>query len=164
MNGMGVSRRGFVIGIAAMALSGTAFARSESAASAKMFLQQIYASYLGNSSQAAKGIALADAATVRRYFSPGLASLILDDGTAAKKRGEPPALDGDPFVGAQDWDISDLSIDVKEAGAKATGTVSFVNGGKPEKIVLELLKVGDDWRITDIHWDSGTLRGLYRGK
>jgi hypothetical protein len=30
--------------------------------------------------------------------------------------------------------------------------------------VVELLKVGESWRIADIQWDSGTLRGLYRNK
>jgi hypothetical protein len=24
--------------------------------------------------------------------------------------------------------------------------------------------VGESWRIADIQWDSGTLRGLYRNK
>ena len=76
---------------------------------------------------------------------------------------EPPALDGDPFVGRQDWDISDLAIEVKETGAvKAIGTVTFMDSGKPQKVVLELLRSGNDWRIADIEWGSGSLRGLYR--
>lgn len=132
--------------------------------SAKSFLDQIYRSYLGNSAQNAKGITLANAATVKRYFSPGLASLILDDGAEAKKRGTPPTLAGDAFVGHQAWDIGNLAIDVKETGAKATGTVSFINAGRTEKVVLELMKVGEAWRIADIAWESGTLRGLYRQK
>jgi hypothetical protein len=47
---------------------------------------------------------------------------------------------------------------------KATGTVTFTNDGKPEKIVLELQRSGNDWRIADIDWDSGNLRGTFRRK
>jgi hypothetical protein len=61
--------------------------------------------------------------------------------------------------------VSDLSIDVKDTGApKTVGTVTFVNFGKPEKVVLELLRSGEEWRIADVEWDSGTLHGLYRRK
>jgi len=68
-------------------------------------------------------------------------------------------------MGHQDWDVSNLSVEVKDTGAfKAIGTVSFTNSGKPEKIVIELLRSGNEWRIADIEWDSGTLRGLYRRK
>jgi hypothetical protein len=43
--------------------------------------------------------------------------------------------------------------------------VSFTNFGKAEKVVVELLRVGADWRIADIQWDdAGTLRGLFRKK
>jgi len=166
MTPMTTSRRSFGLGLVLLAATpGSLLARpTEPASSARTFLQQIYRSYLGNSAQNAKGIPLENAATVKRYFSPGLASLILEDGAAAKQRGEPPTLDGDVFVGHQDWNIADLAIDVKEIGAKATAVVSFVNAGKSEKVVVELLKVGESWRIADIAWDSGSLRGLYRKK
>jgi hypothetical protein len=57
-------------------------------------------------------------------------------------------LDADPFIGSEDWDISNLAIEVTDAGAfKAIGTVTFMNFGKPEQVVLELLRSGKDWRI-----------------
>ena len=37
-----------------------------------------------------------------------------------------------------------------------------MNFGKPERVVVELLHSGKEWRIADVEWDSGTLRGLYR--
>ena len=102
---------------------------------------------------------------MRNHFTTGLAELILDDRAAAVKRGKPPALNGDPFIGRLEWDISDLSVDVKDtAGLKTVGTVSFLNFGKPEKVVLELLRSGNEWRIANVEWDSGTLRDLYRRK
>jgi hypothetical protein len=102
---------------------------------------------------------------VRSYFTWALASLILEDRAAAIEQGESPVLQGDPFTGRREWDISDFSIDVKDTSApKTVGTVTFVNFGKPERVVLELLRSGKEWRIADVEWDSGTLRGLYRRK
>lgn len=132
---------------------------------AKKFLGSIYQRYIGKSSATAGGIPLADAQSVRSYFTSGLASLILEDRAAVTRQGESPALDRDPFIGRAEWDISDLSIDVTDTRApKTVGTVTFNNFGKPEKIVLELLRLGKEWRIADVTWDSGNLRGLYRRK
>jgi hypothetical protein len=64
-----------------------------------------------------------------------------------------------------EWDISDLSIDVRDTGGfKTVGTVTFLNFGKPEKVVLELLRLGNEWRVADVKWDSATLRDIYRRK
>jgi len=102
---------------------------------------------------------------VRGYFTFALASLILEDRAAATKQGGSPALGTDPFIGRSEWDVSDLSVDVKDtAGFKTVGTVTFINFGKPERVVLELLRSGKEWRIADIVWDSGSLRRLYRRK
>jgi hypothetical protein len=145
-----------------------AFARTRRGAgehSAKKFLGSIYERYLGKSSAAAAGLRLTDAKSVRSYFTAGLAELILEDRSAATEQGESPALNRDPFIGLSAWDISDLSVDVKDtAGFKAVGTVSFLNFGKPEKVALELLRSGNEWHIADVEWDSGSLRGLYRPK
>ena len=173
MNNVGraaLSRRHIVAGFMVVivvavpaALTGKALARASHESAVKVFLSSIYQHYLGKSSGTAAGVELTNAKLVRSYFTVGLASLILEDRAAAATRGEPPALDGDPFVGHQEWDISDLSIEVKDTGAlKTTGIVTFTNSGKAEKVVLELLRSGKDWRIADIQWDSGTLRGLYR--
>jgi hypothetical protein len=163
------SRRSLLVGLVAFAVHPALPAVAAGAAgdtSAKTFLSQIYQNYVGSSSGPAKGIALAAAKDVRGYFTVGLAGLILEDRASAAKKGEPPALDGDPFVGHQDWNISDLAIDVKDkpAAAKAIGTVTFNNAGKLEKVVVELLRDGKDWRIADIKWDASSLRSLYRKK
>lgn len=151
------------LGFAVLLTAGLAYARV-APPTAKSFLASIYQAYIGNSAQSAKGIALDDADAIRRYFSPGLASLILDDNLAAGRSGNAIVLGNDPFVGHESWDIKDLSVEVKEIGAKAIGTVSFTNFGKPEKVVVELLKVGADWRIAEIKWGPLTLRSIYRRK
>ena len=158
------SRRSILSGLAAVAVAPVLPAHAAGDPSAKAFLQQIYQNYVGSSGGTAKGVQLAAAKEVRGYFTVGLATLILEDRASAAKRGEPPALDGDPFVGHQDWDISNLAVEVKDTGAKAIGTVTFTNSDKQEKVVLELLRSGKDWRIADIQWDSSSLRALYRKK
>ncbi|MBY0321033.1 MAG: YbjP/YqhG family protein [Reyranella sp.] len=98
---------------------------------------------------------------VDRFFAPDLARAIEADMREAKRRGEVPKLDGDPFVDAQDWDIDKLAISVKADGPKATGLVSFENQGKPTEITLDLVRTGMGWRITDIKSPSGKLSELY---
>ena len=161
-----LSRRAFALSLAVLAVPAPLLARpTDPPATAKTFIQKIYASYVGSAQKGANGVDLDTPADVKRYFTAGLASLILDDEAAAAKSGEPPILDGDAFIGHQDWDIADLSVDVKEAGSKAKATVNFTNFGKAETVVVDLLKVGADWRIADIQWnDASTLRGLFRKK
>jgi uncharacterized protein DUF3828 len=159
-----LSRRGILTGFAiALAALPVLPALAGAGSAAKAFLVDIYQRYVGSSAGTAKGISLNSVRTVRSYFTFGLASLIIEDRAAAAKRGEAPVLDGDPFIGSQDWDISNLAIEVKDTGAfKAIATVTFMNSTKPEQVVLELLRSGNDWRIADVTWESGTLRALYR--
>jgi hypothetical protein len=151
-----LSRRGILTGFTvALAALPVLPALASRGSTAKAFLADIYQRYVGSSAGNAKGISLNSVMTVRSYFTFGLASLIIEDRSAAAKRGEAPVLDGDPFIGSQDWDISNLAIEVKEMGAfKAIGTVTFMNSGKSDKVVLELLRSGNDWRIADVAWDA----------
>ena len=100
---------------------------------------------------------------MKRYFEPKLATLIIKDRNKAAKRGDVSTLDMDPFIDAQDWDISAFDIAVRDTGAdKATATVSFKNMGKPTTVVLDLVKLREGWRIADINWGrKPTLRGLF---
>lgn len=98
---------------------------------------------------------------VDRFFAPDLARTIEADMREAKRRGEVPKLDGDPFIDAQDWDIDKLAISVTTEGPRAIGLVSFENLGKPTEIMLDLVRTGMGWRITDIKSPSGKLSELY---
>ena len=123
----GLSRRGILTGFAiALAALPVPPALAGGGSAVKAFLADIYQRYVGSSAGPAKGISLNSVKTVRSYFTFGLASLIIEDRAAAAKRGEPPVFDGDPFIGSQDWDISNLAIEVKDTGPfKAIGTVTF---------------------------------------
>jgi len=132
-------------------------------AAARAFVAAIYETYVGRDGN---GIMLDDEKAIRRHFEPGLAALIVKDQKNAERRNEAPALDGDPFVDGQDWDIAAYTIAMADTGpGKATATVSFDNAGKPTTVVLELVKIKNDWRISDITWQHDgkpeTLRSLF---
>ena len=88
--------------------------------------------------------------------------MIIADRAAAAKRDEVPALDGDPFIDAQDGAITRLAVTTAMNGPdKATGSVTFRNFGKAKKLRLALVRLEEGWRIADIVWPEGSLRGLY---
>jgi hypothetical protein len=133
-------------------------------AAATSFVTKIYDAYKGKNT---KGIALNNDAQIRRYFEPPLAALIIKDENSAARRHEVGTLDGDPFVDAQDWEISTFDIAVNDvAPGKAVATVNFKNDDRPVKLVLNLVKVKNDWRIADIIADRDgqpeSLRGLFK--
>jgi Protein of unknown function (DUF3828) len=129
--------------------------------SAQSFVQAIYDQYKGKD---AKGVELTNDAAVRRYFAPALAALIIKDRRQA--RGEVGKLGADPFIDAQDWEIDSVQVALSDiAAGKARATVSFKNLGQPQTVILDLVKLKQDWRIADITWDrKATLRGLLTGK
>jgi hypothetical protein len=128
---------------------------------AQSFVQAIYDQYKGKD---AKGVELGNDAAVRRYFAPALAALIIKDRRQA--RGEVGKLGADPFIDAQDWEIDSVEVALSDiAAGKARATVSFKNLGQPQTVILDLVKLKQDWRIADITWDrKATLRGLLTGK
>jgi hypothetical protein len=129
--------------------------------SPKAFVDAIYQTYLGKDS---KGIALNND-VIRRYFEPKLAAVMIRDFNDAAKRNEVPELNGDPFIDAQDWEITNLQVAVKESGAdRAAATVRFQNFDKQITMTLDLVKLSADWRIADIKGPSGSLRALYKMK
>jgi hypothetical protein len=132
-------------------------------AAATAFVTKIYEAYKGKGS---KGISIDGDAAVRRYFEPSLAAMIVRDQKAAARRHDVPTLDSDPFIDAQDWEISGIDVAVTDAPPdKAVATVNFKNLDQPTKVVLDLVKIKSDWRIANITWQrdgkAETLRGLY---
>jgi len=127
------------------------------------FLATIYHQYEGKN---AKGVDIDGKKALSRNFEPSLVALIIADEAAAAKRGDVPELDGDPFIDAQDWEITDLKIAVKmDSADKATATVNFRNVKEPKSVTVQLVKLSVGWRIADIIWPGdGSLRGLYTDK
>lgn len=140
------------------ALSALPFEAHGQALSADTFVRGIYMPYLGEDF---KGQPFWQ---VSRFFAPELARAIEDDMREARRRGEVPKLDGDPFLDAQDWYIKDLAISVKADGPRAVGNVSFENLGRQIWITLDLVQTRAGWRIADIKAPSGSLSALYAQK
>jgi len=142
-----LTRRSLTLCLACAALITPAYAGD---ASATAFITAIYDSYKGKD---AKGTPLDSLRTIRHYFEPKLAALMASDRNAAARRNEVGALDFDPFVDAQEWDISTFDIVVSDATAgKAQATVKFINLGQAMTVVLDLVQVGNAWRIYEISW------------
>ena len=163
-----LTRRRLTLGAACAALTGPACAGDVSATA---FITAIYDSYKGKD---AKGMPLDGERTIRRYFEPKLATSMARDQKTAAQRNEVGALDFDPFLDAQDWDVATFDILVSDAIAgKAQATVKFVNSGRAVTVVLVLVqvgnadsnKVGNAWRIHDITWlqngKTETLRKIF---
>jgi len=124
---------------------------------ARAFVKRIYNSYVGPN---AKGLPLNESSTLQ-LFTPALQKFIAADAAQAAKRGEPPALNGDPFVDAQDWKITGLAIEVRDlTPGAAKATVRFKNAGKDVAVSLNLSHMDDDWHIDEIVGPSGSLRKL----
>ncbi len=154
-----LTRRAIMLGTCA-AIATPALAAD---ASAVMFVTAIYDAYKGKDGH---GVLIDNDRAVRRYFEPSLAALIRKDQTDAARRDEPPKLDGDPFVDAQDWEIAAFDIAVSDtAPGKASATVKFDNSGEQTTVALDLVKIKNDWRISDITWlrdgKPSTFRALF---
>jgi hypothetical protein len=133
-------------------------------AAATAFVTKIFDAYKGKD---AKGVMTDTEADLRRYFDPSLVALIVKDQKAAAKRKEVPTLDGDPFVDAQEWEIAAFDIAVTDVPPdKAVATVEYKNFDVPVKVVLNLVKIKNDWRIADIvstqQGRTQSLRGLFK--
>ena len=156
------------IAIALAALLALAAPVRAGEATPQAFLDSIYSRYHGNvNSKTGSGVRIDTPAQIRRYFAPDLAKLMIADETAAAKAGDVPTLDGDPFIDAQDWDISSLTIHIdNETKTTAHATVRFTNLKEPKSVHLDLVHTKSGWRIAEIKWsgDDTTLRGLYGKK
>jgi hypothetical protein len=121
----------------------------------KAFVTAIYQNFIG-----ADGI-LIDSPKARQVITPGLMKLIDADAKAAARRGQPPRLDSNPFIDAQDSDIKSFTVEVQDVGrARAVATVRFKNEAaiNDGPVSLALVKTADGWRIDDFRGDSGSLR------
>jgi len=139
-----LTRRHLLLGMTCAVVAAPALAAEQTA---QAFVAAIYEKYKGRNT---KGVPLDKDRDVRRYFAPALAAKIIKDSKDAAKRHEVGALDGDPFIDAQDWDIATFDIAVSEpAPGKAAATVKFTND-TPKVIVLDLVKLKDGWHIAKI--------------
>ena len=149
-----MKRRIFVLLLAALPVA----AQAQPQQSAQAFLESLYAPYR------TKGFRGQPYTQAERFFEPILARAMQRDYQLAQRNGVPPTLNGDPFVDAQDWEVSNLSVRATESGERATGIVSFTNFDKKKTLAVELVQTPGGWRISDIAGAGGSLRALYKVK
>lgn len=151
--------RWFALFAAFLFLSSPAAAQGNDA---KTFIENIYKQYLGKNTPS---IDFSSRAGLELYFTPSLAELIDRDSKEAEKKQDSPLLDGDPFVDAQDWEIKEPAVVTVQAGGDgkgATATAVFKNFGKPVTVRYALVMTPKGWRIDNVIWTEGNLRGLYQ--
>lgn len=69
--------------------------------------------------------------------------------------GEMGALDFDPYIDGQDFEIAALEIGEPEIeGELATVEVSFTNFGEPRAITYDLVFENGGWRVDDLYAES----------
>jgi hypothetical protein len=150
----------FTVAAAVSAVAAEKKAAKKEEGTPRAFLESIYKQYATPNSP---GVRIGSRAQLDRYFTANLAADIDRDFAAAKRKNEVPTLNGDPFIDAQDWDIKNVRITVgQDTSAAAVGTVAFNNYGEERTVRLNLVRTAYGWRIDDIRWREGSLRGLYR--
>lgn len=122
------------------------------------FLKSIYEPY---KKPGFKGQAYWEA---ERFFVTDLAEAIERDYEKAQKSSEVPALDGDPFLNAQDWNVHSVNYAVSEmrSAKRAVGAVALDNLGTPTLLALFLIETPLGWRIDDIVSHGSSLRAFFK--
>lgn len=110
-------------------------------------------------------------ALIEAVYAPYLSDQIPDDESAWRSaglnalykadedrtpEGEMGALDFDPYVDGQDFQLADLVIDEPAIeGDKATVKVTFTNMGEPREMLYSLVLEADGWKVDDLESLSG---------
>lgn len=153
------SRAGLVL-LGVFALSACQNTATAPDASPQAFLGELYSHYDGKGPGA--GLNYSEAAVLRRYFTPATIALIEADFARAAAADEVPALDGDPFVGSQEWDVTGLDIAIGKSAApdKTMAMVRFDSYGRQSEFRLDLELVNGAWKIADIDWGYDKLSAI----
>jgi type IV pilus biogenesis protein CpaD/CtpE len=84
----------------------------------------------------------------------------LVDMMARSQAANEPILDADPFVLAQDWQISAVAVstDAVSASSHAVVRARFVNIDQPREVLFDMVWEGDGWRVDNIRSEGFDLR------
>jgi len=76
---------------------------------------------------------------------------LYDADAAATPEGEMGTLDFDPYIGGQDWALTDFEVGKAEInGDAASIDVTFKNFGDVRNLTFELVMEGGGWKINDL--------------
>ena len=86
-----------------------------------------------------------------QFYSERLKGLVAANAAGATAENAPPVLEFNPFIGAKQALLRDLSIGTPVGNSEqAIVTVSFGNFGDISLLSLSLLKEADGWKVDDI--------------
>ena len=85
--------------------------------------------------------------------------------TARSEALNEPILDFDPIIGAQDYQLSDLTVTTEAAvqNSHAAVRARFTNIGAPQEIVFYTVWEGEGWRVDNITGADWDLRQIVAG-
>lgn len=84
------------------------------------------------------------------FRSEGLQTLYLED-EAATPEGEIGTLDFDPYIGGQDWGLTDFEVGEPVIDDEtATIAVTFKNFGEVRDLTYEMVMEDGSWKINDL--------------
>ena len=81
----------------------------------------------------------------------------------SRERNEPIAInDFDPIVDGQEWEISDLQVDLSEPAAEGRAQVRarFKNYGENVTVLYDMKEEGGGWRVDNMRGRHWTLRQM----
>lgn len=148
---MAMSRRW----ILAAALAGLAACGPAPGGDPVGMVQALYEPYLSNQNPKP----FLDAAPL----TPELRDMMKTAQEQAHERGEPTAVvDFDPIIDGQDWELSDLTVELVEPAQDDSAQVRarFKNMGEDVSLTYDLVRQGGGWRIDNIEGANWTLRQL----
>lgn len=158
------SRAGFALSglalLGALTLSACQNTAPAPEMSPQEFLGELYSHYDGKGPGA--GLDYSTHAVLERYFTPATMALIEADFARAAAADEIPVLNGDPFVGSQEWDVTGLDIAIGKSAEpeKTMAMVRFDSYGQRSEFRLDLEKVNGAWKIADIDWGYDKLSAI----
>ena len=141
---------------AVMALFGLAFVAQPVLANeeAYAFIEKVYATYEEGDGH---GIPL-EGPTLRDHFTEELATMIEEDA----KLGEQKRMNYDPLADAEEWEIYDIRITIRELTYDhVLAAVNFYSYLEARLVNVDLVKTRNGWRIDDIQVPDGRLRELF---
>jgi hypothetical protein len=76
-----------------------------------------------------------------------------------------PILDFDPFINAQDYQISAVTVATEGVVANSHATVraAFVNAGAPDEVLYDLVWEGEAWTVDNVRHEGWDLRQIAQG-
>jgi len=108
-------------------------------------------------------ISFTDKKQMERYFTPELIGLFLKDADCVKRTHEVCGLEGDPIYDSQDSGDEEIPVTIAPHSPlpHPSFEVTFVDLGRKETLIYELLKTKKGWRVSNIVYpDGGTLKKI----